>query len=171
LWSKYYAELNREVTELYKADGFQKKYQKINMSSENQSPMFSTESGVLPGTPYNSVFPHHNKNRFSDDPNATIEVLNEFTETYKKYSNGPVGHREVECLRVQYPLGFCDIEKHDLFAGRWHYPAIGFGPQAHTFFGYYLAEHELDKLLNHPGLGSGKHTGCGRTAPVLAQGK
>jgi pyruvate-formate lyase len=156
LWSKYYAELNREVTELYKADGFQKKYQKINMSSENQSPMFSTELGVLPGTPYNSVFPHYNKNRFSDDPNAAIGVLNEFTEIYKKYSNGPVGRREVECLRVQYPLGFCDIEKHDLFAGRWHYPAIGFGPQAHTYFGYYLAEHELDKLLHHPGLDHGK---------------
>jgi pyruvate-formate lyase len=60
----------------------------------------------------------------------------------------------VECLRVQYPIYFCDIEDYDLFAGRDAYPAIGFGAQAHTFFGYYMHEQELDNLLQHENLHS-----------------
>ncbi len=120
--------------------------------SKSTIPFFSANSGVLPNTPCNSVFPHHNKNRFSDDPNAAVDVLREFTETFKKFSNSPLGQREVECLRVQFPLGFCDLEEHDLFAGRWKYPDIGFGPQAHTFFGYYMDEPGLDKLKNHPAI-------------------
>jgi hypothetical protein len=54
--------------------------------SDITSSIFSTESGVLPNTPCNSVFPHHNKNRFSDDPNATVEILKKFTETYQNHS-------------------------------------------------------------------------------------
>ncbi len=113
------------------------------------STSFSTKAGVLPNTPVNSVFPHHNKNRFTNDPNGTVAILKKFTETYQKYTDGPKGLREVECLRVQYPIYFCDIDEHDLFAGRDAYPAIGFGAQAHTFFGYYMQEEELDKLLHH----------------------
>jgi pyruvate-formate lyase len=126
--------------------------------SESNSTIFSTSAGVYPDTPLNSVFPHINKNRYSDDPDSIVEVLKKFTDSYKKHKNDPVGLREVECLRIQYPLCFCDIEEHDLFAGRWHYSAIGFGPQAHTSFGYFINEQALDNLLNHRNITSDNKT-------------
>ncbi|MFA9392119.1 MAG: pyruvate formate lyase family protein [Prolixibacteraceae bacterium] len=101
------------------------------------------------GTGTKPVFSHMDENRFTNDPNATIDQLRLFTETYKKYSLGSKGIREVECLKVQYPLYFCDIQATDLFAGRDRYPAIGFGAQAHTYFGYYMEERLLNDLQNH----------------------
>jgi pyruvate-formate lyase len=103
-------------------------------------------------SPLNSVFSHRNENVFSHDPNATVNRLKEFTHTYTEYSDSSRGKRELECLRVQYPLYFCDIEENDLFAGRDKYPAIGFGAQAHDFFGYYLKEEELDRIMQHKDL-------------------
>ncbi|MCF8360600.1 MAG: hypothetical protein K9H26_17735 [Prolixibacteraceae bacterium] len=96
------------------------------------------------------VFSHIDENRFTNDPNATIEQLELFTGIYREYSSAPVCIREVECLKVQYPLYFCDIQPDDLFAGRDKYPAIGFGAQAYDYFGYYMEERLLTDLQKHP---------------------
>jgi pyruvate-formate lyase len=90
-----------------------------------------------------------NFNNFISDPNLYILQLKKFTDTYKKYSTSNV-LREVECLRVQYPLFFCDIQDGDLFAGREQKPAIGFVPQASGSFGYYIEENRVKKLIESP---------------------
>jgi pyruvate-formate lyase len=105
------------------------------------------KSNLASGT--KPVFSHIDENRFTNDPNATIEQLKLFTSIYQEYSFAPVGICEIECLKVQYPLYFCDIQPDDLFAGRDKYPAIGFGAQAHEYFGYYMEENLLDELKKH----------------------
>ncbi len=128
-------------------------FKKGDQYSEMNIPEYrSLDSSRLGTTVIDSVFSHVDENRFTHDPNLTVLLYQKFTDTYRKYANGPVGLREVECLRVQYPIYFCDIKESDLFAGRGRYPAIGFGPQAHTFFGYYMQEQEVDRLLKHKDL-------------------
>ena len=132
------------------------KLEKSGRHSEmNTQEYRSLDSSKLGTTGIDSVFTHIDENTFTNDPNATVLLFKKFTDTYRKYSNAPVGFREVECLRVQYPIYFCDIQDKDLFAGRDRYPAIGFGPQAHTFFGYYMQEQELNQLLKHKDLDPG----------------
>ncbi|NJK87186.1 MAG: hypothetical protein HC906_15605 [Bacteroidales bacterium] len=85
-----------------------------------------------------SVFEHTDINSFTNDPNRMILELARFTKTYETYKNAYRGKREIECLKIQFPLYFCDIQLNDLFAGRDKYPPIGFGPQVHNEYGYYI---------------------------------
>jgi len=91
-----------------------------------------------------------NVNKLISDPNAYIQLLKKFTDTYKKYSTASTSIREVECLRVQYPLLFCDIQEGDLFAGRDNKPALGFMPQSSSSFGYYIEENRIKTLMQSP---------------------
>jgi pyruvate-formate lyase len=93
-----------------------------------------------------SIFPQKNVNKYLEDPNLMLERLQLFTQVYKKNVNN-LALREVECLRVQYPLFFCDIQESDLFAGREVKPAIGFAPQADGF-GYYMSHSNMKNLQN-----------------------
>src|SRR5665648_149916 len=45
-----------------------------------------------------------NWNRFQSDPNAYISQMKLFTDTYKKYSKVSTSAREIECLKIQYPM-------------------------------------------------------------------
>jgi pyruvate-formate lyase len=91
-----------------------------------------------------------NWNRFQSDPNAYIRQMKLFTDTYKKYANASTAMREVECLRIQYPVLFCDIQEDDLFAGRDRIPILGFMPQSNGGFGYYFEEEQIKALQNDP---------------------
>ena len=89
-------------------------------------------------------------NRFLTDPNAYISQLSLFTDTYKKYSKESISMREIECLKVQYPLYFCEIHDGDLYAGRNKQPIIGFMPQSAAAFGYYIQEDRCKEMLDDP---------------------
>jgi pyruvate-formate lyase len=56
-----------------------------------------------------------------------LEIMCKYTEVHKKYRNSSKFRREIECLKVLYPIMFRKIEKEDLFAGRVDYLPIGFG--------------------------------------------
>ena len=91
-----------------------------------------------------------NGNRFQSDPNAYISRMKLFTDTYKKYSKASTSTREIECLKIQYPMYFCDIQEGDLFAGRERKPLIGFMAQGTSSFGYYYDDIALKKFLDEP---------------------
>jgi pyruvate-formate lyase len=91
-----------------------------------------------------------NTNRFLTDPNAYVAQLKLFTDVYKKYSAESTAAREVECLKVQYPIYFCDIQDGDLFVGRNKQPIIGFMPQSAAAFGYYIQPNRLNEILENP---------------------
>ncbi len=50
-----------------------------------------------------------------------------FTATYQRHQNDDPALREAHCLRVLMPLLFDPPRPGDLFVGRMHYPAVGFG--------------------------------------------
>ena len=89
-----------------------------------------------------------NSNKFHSDPNAYIKQIKLFTDVYKKHANSSTALREVECLRIQYPIYFCDIQDGDLFVGREIKPAIGFMAQSGGGFGYYMDEGNVKNILN-----------------------
>jgi pyruvate-formate lyase len=74
-----------------------------------------------------------------------------FTDTYKKNAKASTALREVECMKAQYPLQFCDIQPEDLFAGRDRRPVLSFLPQS-AGFGYYLDGSGMKTLLDDPKL-------------------
>jgi pyruvate-formate lyase len=88
-----------------------------------------------------------NSNYFLRNPNDYLSQLKLFTDTYKKYSKISIGKREIECMRVQMPYFFCDIEKEDLFVGRRVRPAISFLPQGNGY-GYCLEDELLKNLAS-----------------------
>jgi pyruvate-formate lyase len=91
-----------------------------------------------------------NGNRIQSDPNAYISQMKLFTDTYKKHSKASTAKREIECLKIQYPMYFCDIVESDLFAGRERKPLIGFMAQGTASFGYYYEDIALKKYLDDP---------------------
>lgn len=56
-----------------------------------------------------------------------VEIMEQYTDTYKKYSNSSIARREVECLKVLYPRLFRPIEEQDIVIGRSDVLPIGFG--------------------------------------------
>lgn len=56
-----------------------------------------------------------------------LEIMELYTETHKKYSSHSKEKREIECLKVIYPIMFRSIENEDLIAGRLDFLPIGFG--------------------------------------------
>ncbi len=89
----------------------------------------------------------NNVNRIFSDSNAYISQMKLFTDSYKKYSKSSTVVREIECLKVQMPMYFCDIQEGDLFVGRERKPMIGFMAQGPNSFGYYIDEGQLTNLL------------------------
>jgi pyruvate-formate lyase len=51
----------------------------------------------------------------------------EFTDTYRRYLDANPAIREAQCLKVLVKHIFDPPQPGDLFAGRTHYPAVGFG--------------------------------------------
>lgn len=49
----------------------------------------------------------------------TIDVIWDFTETYKKHIHSHKAIREAECLAVQYPASMLGVMDNDLFVGRY----------------------------------------------------
>ena len=77
-----------------------------------------------------SFFGHQMRNGFDDDINQLVTHLNTFTAKHKEFYATQPMRCEVECMKVQYPLMFCEIEEKDLFVGRAKYQGIALSPQA-----------------------------------------
>ena len=56
-----------------------------------------------------------------------LEIMEKYTEIHKNNLNSSRPRREVECLKVLYPVMFRKLEKQDLIAGRLDFLPIGFG--------------------------------------------
>jgi pyruvate-formate lyase len=78
-----------------------------------------------------------------------IKVMEEFTETYKRFYSEHNAIREAMCLKVQFPAVLCRIQEGDLFAGRLEYLPIGFTPQYEGCgLGYYIDNLKVKKILS-----------------------
>ena len=56
-----------------------------------------------------------------------VEIMEAYTETFRKNSDKSVARREVECLKILFPKMFRPIEKQDLVIGRSDVLPIGLG--------------------------------------------
>ena len=56
-----------------------------------------------------------------------LRIMEEYTETHRRFADASKEQREVECLKVIYPAMFRSIEQQDLIAGRLDFLPIGFG--------------------------------------------
>lgn len=56
-----------------------------------------------------------------------LEIMEKYTETHKNTLNMPKEIREIECLKVLYPILFRQIEDNDRIIGRTDFLPIGFG--------------------------------------------
>lgn len=74
-----------------------------------------------------------------------------FTETYRKWENGPKPLRELECLKVQFPAILQPVRDTDLLAGIAAYGAIGFSPKDDEEFAWYMRPKAMEELIQaHP---------------------
>lgn len=77
-----------------------------------------------------------------------IRLMQEFTDTYRKYETAPAAIREAMCLKVQFPAVMGEMTEEDLFAGRLGAVPIGFNPQEECQqLGYYYDEYHFLKLM------------------------
>ena len=82
-----------------------------------------------------------------------LNIIQNFTLTYKDNINENIVIREIRCLRSMYPYILAPIEEGDLFAGKIRMPAICFIPQAggnEGGFGYVCNLEMMSDLLKHP---------------------
>lgn len=56
-----------------------------------------------------------------------LDIMEEYTGTHKRFSAYSKERREVECLKIIYPVMFRSIGEQDLIAGRLDFLPIGFG--------------------------------------------
>ena len=71
----------------------------------------------------------------------------EFTETYRKWENGPVPVRELECLKVQFPAILQPVRDTDLVAGIAAYGAVGFSPKDDEEFAWYMRPKAMEERI------------------------
>ena len=76
-----------------------------------------------------------------------LELMEQYTETYKRFSSSSVIRREVECEKVLFPAVMRSIQDQDLFAGRMDFLPIGFGTVTSVGgVGHYCRFDKLRKL-------------------------
>lgn len=87
------------------------------------------------------------------DVNALVDLMDLFTETYKKYPEEEIELREAACMNVQWKGMFQPIQQGDLFTGRVRQLPIGWRPQSdENMLGYYVHTHAIEQLINSPSL-------------------
>jgi pyruvate-formate lyase len=84
-------------------------------------------------------------------PNRPFDLELKFTETFRRHQNEPLAIREAQCLRVLFPDSFCPLQPGDLFAGRLHIGAIGFGLEQDSggLAGYGICRWDGVEEINH----------------------
>lgn len=83
----------------------------------------------------------------SPDANEMVQILKDFTDTYRSFHSEDIELREAVCSNIQLKGRVRPIEKEDLFAGRMDQVPIGFTPQSKgTGLGYCIHP-DIDTLL------------------------
>ncbi|EOS61818.1 hypothetical protein C815_00406 [Firmicutes bacterium M10-2] len=73
-----------------------------------------------------------------------LEIMENYTNAYKKHINDNKAIREIECLKTIFPVLFRSIEDDDLIAGRLDFLPIGFGSVTSIGgVGHYCVFHKL----------------------------
>lgn len=73
-----------------------------------------------------------------------LEIMENYTNAYKKHMNDNKAIREIECLKTIFPTLFRSIEDDDLIAGRLDFLPIGFGSVTSIGgVGHYCVFHKL----------------------------
>ena len=81
-----------------------------------------------------------------------IEVMEQYTETYQKYSGHSQAKREIECLKVLFPKMFREIEDTDIIVGRSDVLPIGFGCVTSVGgVGHYCVFSKMEKMRQEAG--------------------
>lgn len=77
-------------------------------------------------------------------PQEQLAIMERYTETYMRCSQGSKARREVECLKVIFPALFRHLGPSDLIAGRLDFLPIGFGSVTSVGgVGHYCVFHKL----------------------------
>lgn len=85
--------------------------------------------------------------------NDLIDLMDQFTETYKKYSADDIELRETACMAIQWKGVFQPVQQGDLFVGRVKQLPIGWRPQSdENMLGYYIHYRAIEQLFNSPSL-------------------
>ena len=76
-----------------------------------------------------------------------LQYALEFTETYRKYSDGPKEIREAECLKVQIVHILHPIQEDERVAGLMNHGLVGFSPQYGGIYTYFFHKDWAEELL------------------------
>lgn len=95
---------------------------------------------------------HRMVNLYDDDKDYLVSQLKRFTQVHQQMQKSDRLKCEIECMKIQYPLMFCEVEPGDLFAGRAKYPPVCLSPQAFDSGGYCLNSGAMSKLESDPDL-------------------
>ncbi|MBL7111695.1 MAG: pyruvate formate-lyase [Bacteroidales bacterium] len=82
-----------------------------------------------------------------------VDLIRDFTETYKTNIDADQAIREIRCLKTMYPGVLIPIREGDLFAGKYRHPAVCFAPQAggdQGGFAYSCRDDLMEELMAHP---------------------
>lgn len=81
-----------------------------------------------------------------------IEIMEQYTETYRKFSDQSLARREIECLKVLFPKLFRKIESTDIIIGRSDVLPIGFGCVTSVGgVGHYCVFSKMEKMRQDSG--------------------
>jgi len=84
-----------------------------------------------------------------ENQNASLyDFISNFTDAYRRHSVDEAERRELACLRLQFPFVLQPIKQGDLFAGRITHAPVGFAPQMHSGFGYYVNEADFLQMID-----------------------
>ncbi|WP_367566258.1 pyruvate formate lyase family protein [Lacrimispora sp.] len=81
-----------------------------------------------------------------------IEIMEQYTETYQRFSGQSLAKREIECLKVLFPKLFRKIESTDIIIGRSDVLPIGFGCVTSVGgVGHYCVFSKMEKMRQDSG--------------------
>lgn len=81
-----------------------------------------------------------------------IEIMEQYTETYREFSDQSLARREIECLKVLFPKLFRKIESTDIIIGRSDVLPIGFGCVTSVGgVGHYCVFSKMEKMRQDSG--------------------
>jgi len=85
-----------------------------------------------------------------------------FTETYKRYSNGHIAIREAKCHQAQFPAILNEIQDNDRLAGRTFWGWVGFSPHnapGGAAYGYFCHEQKIIEAIERGNIPFGQRDG------------
>jgi len=87
----------------------------------------------------------------------TLPAAFQYTETYRRYTGGPLALRELKCLEIALPASAAPVQEGDLFVGRRVFYPLGVAPSywddetdGLDNVSYYADLGRLERVMNRP---------------------